>query len=190
MAVEQATRRMTAEELEQFEGEPDKRYELVDGELIAIAPAGGQHGEHTFEVSALIGDFVRPRRLGKIYAAETGFILRRSPDLVRAPDVAFIANERLPNNRSPEGFIPIAPDFVVEVVSPSDRAAKIQRRIDDWLKAGTTVVWALYASTRTVFIYRRLDRIDRRSGDDELDVEPVLPGFRCKVSDLFPTEST
>src|SRR5258708_7380598 len=119
MAVEQATRRMTAEEFEQFEGELDKRYELVDGELIEMPPAGGQHGEVAHELSVFIDGFVRPRRLGKIYAAETGFILRRSPALVRAPDVAFIANARLPGNRSPEGFIQIAPDFVVEAISPT-----------------------------------------------------------------------
>jgi len=80
----------------------------------------------------------------------------------------------------------LAPDFVVEVVSPNDTARDVEERIDTWLQFGTLVAWALYPP-RTVYIYRGLDRVERRSADDELDAEPTLPGFRCRVSDLFPS---
>jgi Uma2 family endonuclease len=179
---------MTAEDLLAFVGKPDKRYELVKGELIEMSPPGGEHGEAAMEAGALIRNFVRPRNLGRVYAAETGFRLQSSPDLVRAPDVAFVARGRLPAGRSPQGYLPLAPDFVVEVVSPNDTASEVLTRVSEWLQAGTAVVWAVYPSNVTTLIFRGLDRIERRSADEELDAEPVLPGFRCKVRDLFPEE--
>jgi len=184
MAVTQR-QTMTADELLTFHGEPGKRYELADGELIEMSPPGGEHGETTFNAGRLIGNFVAPSNLGVVYAAETGFRLRQNPDHVRAPDVAFLRRDRLPEGKSPRGYVPVAPDFVVEVVSPGDTAHEVQERVDDWLQAGTPLVWVVYSSPRSVFIFRGLDRIERRFGDEELDAEPVLPGFRCKVSDLF-----
>jgi Uma2 family endonuclease len=178
---------MSAEEFLRFRGEPGKRYELVDGELVEMSPPGGVHGEISLEIGALVRNFVRPLGLGVVYAAETGFLLRRNPDQVRAPDVAFVTRSRLPEGRSPEGWIPPAPDFAVEVVSPNDTAAEAQERVDDWLNAGTQVVWLVYPSKRNVMIFCGLDRVERRSGDDELDAEPVLPGFRCKLSERFPS---
>lgn len=187
VATEAKPQRMTIEEFEQFTGEPDKRYELVDGEIVEMSPPGGVHGETSLEAGAILRNYVRPKNLGVVYAAETGFIVRREPQLVRAPDVAFVARERLPEGRSPEGYVPLAPDFVVEVVSPNDSAKDVQARIDTWLKAGVKNLWAVYPATRVVMIHRGLDRIDRKSGDEELDAEPAVPGFRCKVSDLFPS---
>jgi Uma2 family endonuclease len=77
---------------------------------------------------------------------------------------------------------------VVEVVSPNDTAADVQDRVDDWLRAGTVVVWVVYPSSHSVLVWRGLDRVERRSKDDDLDAEPALPGFVCKVRDLFVEE--
>lgn len=79
----------------------------------------------------------------------------------------------------------VVPDFVVEVISPSDSAAEFQRRIDDWLDAGVKVLWAIYPEAASVFMWRGRNQVERRSGGDERDAEPVLPGFRWKVTDLF-----
>lgn len=76
-------------------------------------------------------------------------------------------------------------DFVVEVVSPGDTATEVEERIEDWLRAGTRVVWAAYSSLRTVLVWRGLGQAERRSIDDEVDTEPVLPGFRASVRSLF-----
>lgn len=135
MATESQTRTMTAEEFESFVGEPGKCWELVDGEVVEMSPPGGVHGEISLEAGALLRNYVRPRNLGVVYTAETGFILRRDPDLVRAPDVAFVDRNRLPRGRSLEGYVPVAPDVVVEVVSPHDGASDVQSRIDTWLQA-------------------------------------------------------
>ena len=185
MAIETKAGHMSAEELLHFQGTPDKRYELVNGKLIELPLAGGQHGALAAEIGSAIYTFVHLHRLGPVFAPGTGFVLHRSPDLVRAPDVAFVTSNRLPVEDVPDGFIELAPDFVVEVVSPSDTANAVQTRIDDWLRAGSAIVWAVYPASHTVFIHRGLDHIERRSGDDELDAEPVLPGFRVRANEIF-----
>ena len=115
---------MTAEQLMDL---PDDglRRELVDGELRETAPAGFDHGRVALNVGALLREHVRRERLGVVVAAETGFLISRDPDTVRAPDVAFVAAHRLPPAEDRERFADLAPDLVVEVVSPSERAARV-----------------------------------------------------------------
>lgn len=186
MAAERQPGLMTAEDFEKFVGKPDRRYELIDGEVVEMSPTGGLHGQVTVRATIRLARHVEPRNLGIVYAAETGFIVSRSPDRVRAPDVAFVARERLPSGRSPEGFVPLAPDFIVEVVSPGDTPSEIRDRIDTWLAHGVLVAWAVYPKSQVVFIHRSGGQVERRSGNDELDAETAVPGFRCKVSDLIP----
>jgi Uma2 family endonuclease len=179
---------LTADEFQAFAGSPDRRYELVDGEVVEMSPPGAEHGGISFQVGLIVGNFVRQRHLGRLYASETGFLIRRSPDRVRATDLAFVASSRLAAGPNPSGYLAIAPDFVAEVVSSGDTALEVQQRVDDWLRAGTAVVWVVYSSSRAVLIWRGLDRADRRANDQELDAEPALPGFRCHVRDLFVEE--
>lgn len=175
---------VTAEDLLKLPRSRDRRYELLDGELIEIAPTGYLHGQIVGRATTKIGGFVEVNQLGDVLGAETGFLLRRNPDRVRAPDVAFVAAGRLPPGPTPTGYVETIPDFVVEVISPSDSASEFQERVDEWLDAGVKVLWAVFPS-RSVFIWRSRGQVERRSGNDELDAEPALPGFRWKVSDLF-----
>jgi Uma2 family endonuclease len=183
--VSQLQTRLTAEDLLKLPRGRGKRYVLRDGELIEMAPAGFRHGEDAFRIGMVIGQFVYPRRLGHVVAAETGFRLRRNPDHVRVVDCAFVAAGRLPSGPSPTGYLDLAPDFVVEVVSPGDTATEIDERVEDWLRAGTAIVWVANSTRKTMMVWRGLGQAERRSSDDELDAEPVLRGFRCKVSELF-----
>ena len=118
MMVKVRTRRtlLTAEEL--FRLSADCCYELVKGELYEMPRAGARHGSSAMRVGILLGAYVNANQLGEVFAAETGFILRRDPDTVRAPDAFFVANDRLPEVELPLSFLELAPDLAVEVVSP------------------------------------------------------------------------
>ena len=109
---------MTAESFEIFASQ-NGRCELIEGNVRMMSPAGSEHGYVAAEILVLLGSHVRQHKLGRVYAAETGFIIQQSPDTVRAPDVAFISTDRLPE-REGRGFGTIMPDLVVEVISPSD----------------------------------------------------------------------
>lgn len=183
MAVPQTL--LSAEDLLKMPRGDGHRYELRDGELIEMSPAGLLHGKLVMRVGIKVGTFVDANNLGLVVAAETGFILRRNPDRVRAPDCAFIAADRLPPGPTASRYSEVVPDFVVEVISPNDTAAAFQQRVDDWLDAGVKVLWAVYPEVASVFIWRGRNQVERRSAADEIDAEPVLPDFRWKVSDLF-----
>jgi Uma2 family endonuclease len=175
---------MTAEQLAEL---PDdgRHYELVRGVLVAVAPAGGRQGENAGQIAGHLWLFAEPRGLGRIYIAETGFILARDPDIVRAPDVSFVRAERLPPLDRREGFLELAPDLAVEVVSPSDRARDVMDKVIEYLDAGVRLVWIVEPRRRIVTIWTP-DRTARILTEaDELDGGDVLPGFRLPVAQIF-----
>src|SRR6266576_2584246 len=174
---------MTAEEL-LYTNVPNKRAELVRGVLVVREPAGGRHGRVTNELSRTIGNHVHAHGLGAVYAAETGFTLARRPDSVRAPDVAFVRRERLPDPE-PTGFPDLAPDLVVEVVSPGDRAGEILAKVADWLSAGTRLVWVVDPERRLARVYRADGSETIVPADGALDGEDVVPGFSCTVASIL-----
>src|SRR5918999_1116101 len=130
---------MTAEDLLRL---PDDgfRYELIRGELRKMAPAGFLHGRIAIKLSTSLDQHVTNRNLGVVCAAETGFKLASDPDVVRAPDVAFIRRERVEEVGNVEGYWPGAPDLAVEVVSPSDTYTDVQEKVFDWLEAGARMI--------------------------------------------------
>jgi Uma2 family endonuclease len=162
-----------------------KRYELVDGELVEMAPTGARHGRVAIRTGSRLNNYVERNDLGEVFAAETGFRLARNPDKVRAPDVAFVSKGRLPQGDLPAGFLDIVPDLVVEVVSPSDTASYVQAKVEDWLRAGVHLVWVLYPDTRSVAVYRSLNEASVLTEDDQLQGNAVLAGFSHPVKDLF-----
>ena len=163
---------------------PDKRTELVRGVLVVREPAGGRHGRVASELSRVIGNHVHAHALGAVYAAETGFTLARRPDTVRAPDVAFVRRERLPDPE-PTGFPDLAPDLVVEVLSPGDRAGKILAKVADWLSAGTKLVWVVDPERRLSRVYRSDGSETIVPADGALDGEDVLPAFSCPLASVL-----
>ncbi|MGH7614156.1 MAG: Uma2 family endonuclease, partial [Gemmatimonadales bacterium] len=163
---------------------PDKRVELVRGVLVVREPAGGRHGRIAVNVTLQLGNYVAQHQLGTVYAAETGFTLERRPDTVRAPDGAFVRRERLPNPE-PTGFHDLAPDLVVEVLSPSDRPDEILAKIADWLSAGTRLVWVIDPDRRLARVYRH-DGSERIVSEAEaLDGEDVVAGFSCRLDAIL-----
>ena len=173
----------TAEALLQMPRDGVRR-ELVDGELRTMAPAGYVHGRVAVRVAHLLMKFVEQERLGDVLGAETGFRLSRDPDTVRAPDAAFVAAARIPEGAAARGFAEMAPDLVVEVVSPSDRATDVLDKAQAWLAAGVRIVWVLYPDQRLAIVYDGA-AVAHRGVDDVLDGGEVLPGLQLPVADLF-----
>jgi len=149
-----------------------------------MIPAGDEHGRVSATLTSLIGPHVAKYGLGLVHGAETGFVLARDPDTVRAPDLAFTRAERV---RPPaRGFVPQAPDLAVEVLSPDDRPGYVREKVAEWLEAGAEAVWVVDPRARTVTIHgggfsgHELRESDVLSGGD------LLPGFEVRVADLFP----
>lgn len=161
-----------------------KRTELVRGRMIVREPAGYRHGDVAMAIALAIGHFLRSHALGRLLAAETGFVLSTSPDTVRAPDVAFVRHERIPDP-VPRGFARFAPDLVVEVLSPDDRPREVLEKVADWLTAGTQLVWVIDPERRTGRVYRSEGTESLLSESDALDGGDVLPGFSCRLSEIL-----
>ncbi|MPZ22311.1 MAG: Uma2 family endonuclease [Dehalococcoidia bacterium] len=174
---------MTADELLAM---PDDgtRYELVKGELRKMAPASGEHGYVAGRITQMIAAFVEQNDVGHIYVADTGYRLASNPDTVRAPDFAFVHKGRVAGFRGP-GFGRGAPDLVVEVLSPSNTAAEMTERVEQYLDAGCKLLWVVDPDSRSVTIWSA-DRTARLlHGADDIDGGDVLPGFSCPISRFF-----
>lgn len=159
-------------------GDRDVRYELVEGELITVAPAMLPHNLVRDNFVIALKPFVKGRKLGTV-VAEQPFHL--SGDTIRVPDVAFVRSGREVATDQPiEG----APDLAIEVVSPSNTPREIAQRISDYFAGGCQRVWVAYFQEREVYIHG-LAGVTRRRGDDVLEDADLLPGFSAKVSELF-----
>src|SRR5881296_2550764 len=174
---------MTADELLRTHV-PHKRTELVRGMLVVREPAGSRHGLVTMNLGAELAVHVKRTAAGGVYAAETGFKLTTNPDTVRAPDIAFVARERLPPP-STTGYPALAPDLAVEVVSPGDRPGEVLAKVADWLSAGTRLVWVLDPERRLARVYRHDGSETIVPAEGALDGEDVLPGFSCSLASIL-----
>jgi len=152
---------------------------------VPMSPAGAIHGKIAMRLGRYLGNFVEQHALGEVYAAETGFTIARNPDTVRAPDVAFVAQARIPPGGEPAGFWSIAPDLVAEVISPYDTAAAVQDKVKDYLTAGVRLVWLIDPINQMVTVYASLAEAYILLGDDELDGRDVAPGFKLALPRLF-----
>jgi len=163
---------------------PDKRTELVRGILIVREPAAYNHGRVIARITGRLWTHVDLTGAGELLGAETGFTLFRDPDTVRAPDVAFVHRDRLPDPSS-RAFVELAPDLVVEVLSPDDRPGETLAKVGDWLKAGTRLVWVIDPERRSARIYRADGSESAIAENDAFNGEDVLPGFVCRLATVL-----
>jgi Uma2 family endonuclease len=163
----------------------DVRFELVEGKLVPMPPTSDEHGWTTSDLGGEIWVFVRANDLGRTWAAETGFVLARDPDTVLAPDFSFIAKGRLNYRRTGQGYVPIAPDLVVETRSPSDRLTAMRDKIALWLSFGVRMALLLDPIKRTLTVYTPGAEPATLTPDDTLDGGDVLPGFALPLRRLF-----
>ena len=178
------TTHVTAEELLNM---PDDgfRYELVRGELRRMAPAGYSHGVFAMSIGISLGAFVKANGLGEVCAAETGFRLGSDSDHIRAPDTAFVRQEKAEQVVDRSAFFPGAPDIAVEVISPSDRYTDVDEKVADWLDAGTLAVILVDPRRRSVKVHRSMTDIVVLSEDDTLEIDDIVPGWKMTVGEIF-----
>jgi Uma2 family endonuclease len=179
-----SSKTMTAEELWRM---PDDhmRHELVDGELKTMTPAGAEHGAIGIKLVIRLGQFVENKKLGVMFGPDTGFTLRRNPDTVRAPDAAFVKTSRIPSSGLTVKFFEGAPDLAVEVLSPSDTVEEVEEKIAEYLAVGSSLIWIINPKRKTVTIHKPQKNPVVLHESDSLEGENVVPGFTCKVSELF-----
>ena len=159
--------------------------ELVNGRIVPMSPTGGEHGRVELNFGEAINSFARSRKLGKVFVGEVGIFTQRGPDTVRGADVAFLSNERYERLGSKQGFLDVAPDLVVEVLSPHDSAAGLTQKLREYFAIGVRLVWVADPSARAVLAYRSLTDVREIRETDRLTGDDVLPGFEVSVASLF-----
>lgn len=177
----QETRLTTADELFAM---GRKFCELIHGEVVEVTPGGGSHSRLGITLASRILVFTEARELGTVFGADTGFLLKRDPDTVRCPDVAFVATGRL-DGIDETRFLPFAPDLAVEVVSPSDRFREVEAKAAMWLSFGSRLVWVVEPDLRKVFIYRKDSPREELTETDDLTCEDLLPGLTIPLANIF-----
>lgn len=175
-------RLFTADELLRL---PDdgSRYELVEGELKRMSPAGADHSEIALLIGASLLSHVKKHGLGRVYGADGGFLLQQDPDTVRAPDVGFVAAAR---SMRTSKFFPGAPDLAIEVMSPSDLASEVSFKVSQYLRAGTGGVVVVDPEKRIVYVHRAAGNEVRTTIiEDVLEVDDVVPGWKMPLGETF-----
>ena len=179
---------LTADEFYLFCCKNDGKYELVDGEVVEMAPVNRRHGRMALNIGAAFHNYCRSTGLGWP-EIEVGYRVRSGPDTVRGPDVSLVLSERQEADEQDSGFIAGAPDIAVEVVSPSNTAAEMERKAGEYLAAGSRRVWVVCPDTptasRRVIIHRPDGAAATYTGDDVITDEELLPGFSLPLSEIF-----
>ena len=175
---------LTADDLLRLHSEGVKG-ELIMGVLHKKVSSGLEHGQIAINLGILLGSFVKPRRLGRVFGSDTGVQLEHGPDTVREPDVAFISAERMPLDVRERGYAQVVPDLVVETVSPTDRPVPVFDKAQMWLRFGAQLVWIVNPETRTIMAWPQSGQSWTFTEADTLDGGDVLPGFTCPVQDIF-----
>jgi Uma2 family endonuclease len=177
---------LTAEEFSRLPQPPDgSQQELIKGVIVTMPPPSFYHGRVCAMICRKLGNFVEAHNLGYFTSTDSGVILARNPDTVRGPDIAFWSHERLPQPPR-EGYPTVPPDLVVEVLSPSDVFTRVQRKVEDYLRAGVRLVWILVPEDRSVAVFHAGNPPSVLSNGETLSGETILPGFSCPVTELFP----
>ena len=175
---------LTADEFYLFCCENEGRYELVDGEVVPMAPVNEEHGGISLNIGVAFHGYSRQSGAGRA-GVEIGYRLLSNPDTVRGPDVSFALPPRSAGEVQRTGFVPGAPDIAVEVVSPSNTAADMERKVREYLEAGSLRVWAVYPLSRSVVVYQPNGATLTYTGDDVITDEELLPGFSLPLAEIF-----
>ena len=165
----------------EFQLDPDKSYEFVNGQPEEKEMPGAQHSGICGRLTRKLGAYVEEREMGEVYP-EASFRIGRNE---RIPDLAFIAAARIPPEGEPNTAWPMPPDLAVEIISPSDYYEKVHAKALEYLAAGVQQVWLISPENQTITVYRSMTNIMAFPPESELVSEDLLPGFRCPLRSLF-----
>ncbi|MFO0951430.1 MAG: Uma2 family endonuclease [Isosphaeraceae bacterium] len=164
--------------------DPGHPEELVRGQVVTIPPPKPRHGYLCNKAGRLLGNFCDEHRLGWVFNNDTGVVTERDPDTVRGADVAFYGFGRLPDGPLPDTYPAVAPDLVVEVLSPSDRWPRVLVKVGEYLDAGTRLVLVLDDDERRAHLFGPRG-VQVFGADDALTFPDVLPGLVVVVRRFF-----
>jgi Uma2 family endonuclease len=163
----------------------DVRLELTaQGKLIVMPPTGWESGKRNANVTADLGIWNRQAQLGVVFDSSTGFILPNGA--IRSPDAAWVKQDRMDAlNPKPEGFLPLAPDFAIELRSATDSARDIREKMKEYRDNGVRLGWFLNPQAKEVEIYRIGQEVEVLKSPANLSGEDVLPGFMLDLKGIL-----
>lgn len=183
-----ATPKLVTEELISgealYEMSDVERSELVEGRIVEMSPTKPQHGRVESRLDYALLHYVREHNTGVVMVGEVGIYTGRNPDTVRAADVLYISHERLAK-ATPNSFLDVAPQLIVEILSPSDRWSEVRRMVREYFDAGVDVVVLVEPEARLVAVYRAATKFVELTVGETLTLEEILPGFSLPLSELF-----
>ena len=164
----------------------DLRFERTAAdELIIMPPTGSYRGNRNFDIAVELGIWNKQTKLGKGFDSSTGFKLPNGKDV--SPDVAWIKKERW-HSLTPEQqnkFAPIAPDFIIELRSPSDNLKPLQEKMEEYIENGVKLAWLIDRKQRKVYIYRPGQLVEELDNPQRLSGEDILPGFVLDLIEIW-----
>ncbi len=179
-----AEKRMTFEDAARLD--PDSRPgELVEGRWVPVTNNTWRHGEILLNVCVLLAAYAKKAGGWSVSAGDPGTKLRRNPDTLRGPDVAIVRAERVPTGKGAEGWLEGAPDVAVEIMGDAQPPSALSKKALEYLAAGAKAVWVVDPEAESVMIYTPPDHVRVLSKDERIDGGDALPGFGCRVGELF-----
>ncbi len=189
MAASTSTTPITIKDIEDMEAR-GSICEIVNGQWVHVSEekmAGELHGAIATNVIIVLGSYVKAHQLGRVYPADTTYILEEDAhgvQLMRLPDVSFVAADRMKTHER-HTYYQLAPDIAIEIISPSERAVNIRAKLKDYLRTGVRHVWHIYPETQEVVVYRADGTVYTYGVGQTIPGADVLPGFTLPVADIF-----
>lgn len=168
---------------------PDLRLERsAKGEVIIMPPTGWETGNKNAEINRQLGNWARQDDTGKIGESSTGFKLPNGAD--RSPDASWVERSRLAqvNLEQRKKFLPLCPDFAIELRSPSDDLDTVKAKMDEYIACGLRLGWLIDLETRTVYVYRPGTAVEELTDSEEVSADPELPGFTLDLREIWQPE--
>lgn len=163
------------------------RTELVKGRIIPLMPTGHRRGYFEVLIAALLYNFVRLHKLGRVVGGEVGIYTGRNPDTVRAADAAFISHQRFAQVQS-RSYLDVCPELLVEVLSPDDTWSEVHQKLAEYFAVGAQIIWVLDPRLEQIHVYHSLEQVTLLTKMDTLTGGDLLPGFNVPLTEIFAEE--